>query len=909
MKRIVCLLLSAVLLLGLMGPGALAEDNLKVVFSNAAAEAGEEVEVTVSLENNPGIIAFSGKVTYDESLLTLVSAEALGPTSGWDIEEIADDHNLLWADDKPFSGTDLVKLIFHVAENAPNGKTSVTITFDPDWDVIGDENGVPIEDYEIVPGTVTIGRVLDDGYYLIGIDGWDVSSIRPEHQFVLDKELEQEYLLTTTLDVGNKIKVVKVENNAITAWYPDNGGNYVVDGPHSGEVNIYFRPGANPDWYSFHTGGFFYIAARHTIIVDTGIENGTVTADKTSAAPQEDVVVTVEPAAGYELDELYYLVEDGTTQTAITETDGVYTFKMPAGNVTIYATFKLIKYTVTVSDSIENGTVTAAPATAAPGETVTVTVAPETGYELATLTRTTGAEDHYTDITEKDEEGNYIFEMPAGNVTIMATFTAKDFSVALEANIEDVVTVDPTTAKVNDTISLTAAEGYKVTEAYYVAEGSEEQVPITFNGLTAQFTMPAANVTVHVTLEKLPADGYYLIGGMTEWKLDEAYLFTANPSADGEYLLETNLPVGTEIKVVKAVGGEIDTWYPDGRNYKVDEPHSNDVTVYFRPAGNSEWNSFHEGGFFFIAAKVVYQAVPVYGSSLSLRGNIALNFFVIPTEQLLNDENAYVVLEVAAVGGTETVTIPFGEAKTRTVGNDTLYEFSVKLHAKQMSDVVTMRIYAGDGTLISLVRNSDNEPIPETGFSYCVRDYVAIAPTAFNKQTLTDLVNAMSDYGALAQMWFSYNLDNCPTPACDLSSVTADALAVYEEVIGEGTVTGVSYAGGSLVLDSETAIRLYFNVTEGSIGDYIFKVGTKEVTPELTDDGYRVEIPDITAKNLDRSYTVFVTKDGDTVLTVKYSALSYVYGVLSRNDKPQQLIDLVKGIYLYNRAADAYFGN
>ena len=41
-------------------------------------------------------------------------------------------------------------------------------------------------------------------------------------------------------------------------------------------------------------------------------------------------------------------------------------------------------------------------------------------------------------------------------------------------------------------------------------------------------------------------------------------------------------------------------------------------------------------------------------------------------------------------------------------------------------------------------------------------------------------------------------------------------------------------------------------------------------------------------------------------MTVKYSALSYAYSVLTSTEASAKLVDLVKGLYLYNEAANAF---
>ena len=65
---------------------------------------------------------------------------------------------------------------------------------------------------------------------------------------------------------------------------------------------------------------------------------GTITADVTSAASGATVTLTVTPAEGYEIDTVSY--NDGADRT-IAPVEGVYSFTMPAGDVTVTATFKI----------------------------------------------------------------------------------------------------------------------------------------------------------------------------------------------------------------------------------------------------------------------------------------------------------------------------------------------------------------------------------------------------------------------------------------------------------------------------------------------------------------------------------------------------------------------------------------
>ena len=74
-------------------------------------------------------------------------------------------------------------------------------------------------------------------------------------------------------------------------------------------------------------------------------------------------------------------------------------------------------YNVNVASSIANGEVSVSDTTAEAGSTITVTATPASGYELATLTYTYGSTSYNINMETMQ------FTMPAGDVTVNATFT------------------------------------------------------------------------------------------------------------------------------------------------------------------------------------------------------------------------------------------------------------------------------------------------------------------------------------------------------------------------------------------------------------------------------------------------------------------------------------------------------
>ena len=140
-------------------------------------------------------------------------------------------------------------------------------------------------------------------------------------------------------------------------------------------------------------------------------ENGTVTADKQTAAEGDTVTLTVKPADGYSIDSVK------VNGTAITPTGGVYSFTMPAKDVEIAAAFKENQvessYKITVSKTT-GGVIVPEKTSAKAGETIRVSVAADTNYYLGSL--------YCNDEELVAYNGIYSFVMPAEDVVLVASF-------------------------------------------------------------------------------------------------------------------------------------------------------------------------------------------------------------------------------------------------------------------------------------------------------------------------------------------------------------------------------------------------------------------------------------------------------------------------------------------------------
>ena len=77
----------------------------------------------------------------------------------------------------------------------------------------------------------------------------------------------------------------------------------------------------------------------YSVTIPNKTENGTVTVSPRSAEKGDTVTITAKPDSGYQLDDLTVTDKNGKELKLTDKGNGKYTFKMPAGKVTVSATF------------------------------------------------------------------------------------------------------------------------------------------------------------------------------------------------------------------------------------------------------------------------------------------------------------------------------------------------------------------------------------------------------------------------------------------------------------------------------------------------------------------------------------------------------------------------------------------
>ena len=282
-------------------------------------------------------------------------------------------------------------------------------------------------------------------------------------------------------------------------------------------------------------------------------------------------------------------------------------------------------------------------------------------------------------------------------------------------------------------------------------------------------------------------------------------------------------------------------------------------------------------------AEVSEPTAKIISYSTSLGGNIAMNFYVELSDDLVADPDAYIQFSFADT----TVKIPVSEG----VLSGTSYRFACPITSKNMTDDITAQVYNAKGPV--------GDPKTMAVDTYC--NWI-IANTS--DQKTINLMKAMLNYGASAQMLFNYRTDdlaNAALSAADKTFGKVDASAFIHSRVGEED--GIKPTSYTLLLDSETTVRCYFQLTgTKTIDEFTFMVDGEEVTPVYKDGYYYIEKANIAAHRLDDMHTFTCGN-----ITITYGGLSYVNQVMTYYTSGTTF-DMASALYAYSKAAEAYIG-
>ena len=288
----------------------------------------------------------------------------------------------------------------------------------------------------------------------------------------------------------------------------------------------------------------------------------------------------------------------------------------------------------------------------------------------------------------------------------------------------------------------------------------------------------------------------------------------------------------------------------------------------------------------------------VVSASLNIGDVFSVRLFIVPSEELLADADAYVMLNEKKVLLTD--------AEKSVKDGVTRYVFSYDIGPKVFNDDVNLKIYDGqDNELILMKKNGTILP---DGISYKAQTYINNKMNSSDEK-LAALVKAMNDLGHCAQVFFNYKVDTAAPLVGDLSAVTADDVANFAVVVDELNPEKLTYYATSMLLQKEIKIKQYYTLPEGAdAAGLTFFINGVEVQPVIKGSSITVTSGNIPAKNFDVA-NVFEVKDqdGTVILRTQYSVFSYVNSAFEKAADNEDLLNLAKSLFLYGNAAKAYF--
>lgn len=263
--------------------------------------------------------------------------------------------------------------------------------------------------------------------------------------------------------------------------------------------------------------------------------------------------------------------------------------------------------------------------------------------------------------------------------------------------------------------------------------------------------------------------------------------------------------------------------------------------------------------------------------NVSLGDDLSAKFYLQISEQIEN------VAQVELTVGEDQISYtPSQLEKTK----DGYYRLIAEISAAQMTQQIRVRISYNGETVFDA--------------AYSIREYADTILEDESYSKYHDLIRAMLHYGAAAQAYFGYNVDQPANEGLSVGDVKAIPESAPDQLAVRGAADGALFYGASLVYRDKIAVRFYFQL-EGSMTDYSFACEGNPYVVGENDGMVYVEVQDILPQDLDQQQHVTVSDVGGKTLTVSYSPMNYI--VRMNETGSDELKTLLSALYNYHLAA------
>lgn len=315
------------------------------------------------------------------------------------------------------------------------------------------------------------------------------------------------------------------------------------------------------------------------------------------------------------------------------------------------------------------------------------------------------------------------------------------------------------------------------------------------------------------------------------------------------------------------------------------------------------------------------------GYSLSLTGNIGVNFYMELSNDVVNDESAYMNFTLPN-GTTSKVYVNGTHEEGSTATTDTTvkngvtyYVFTCEVAAKEMTSDIQAQMIGNNGEKKGTV------------YTYTVKEYadyilshMSAEESDISKATI-QLVKGMLNYGGAAQKYFGYKTDKLASDGLTLTGTVFNDTSIINNMTNEANKASVTCANAKvtfksayLSLNSTTDLCVSVQFADDvTVKEDMFAIWCNtdqiskdqyEVTKVNEENCYKITLHGVKASQLNEKYAFYVELSNTEYAELAYGTNSYAYTVMSSAcdniNNIESLREVVKALYAYGSCAQEY---
>ena len=287
------------------------------------------------------------------------------------------------------------------------------------------------------------------------------------------------------------------------------------------------------------------------------------------------------------------------------------------------------------------------------------------------------------------------------------------------------------------------------------------------------------------------------------------------------------------------------------------------------------------------------------GYSLSLTGNIGVNFYMELSNDIVNDESAY--MNFTLPNGTTSKVYVSGtheDGSTATTDDTTVkngvtyYVFTCEVAAKEMTSDIKAQMIGNNGEKTGKV------------YTYTVKEYadyilshMSAEESDISKATI-QLVKGMLNYGGVAQKYFGYKTDKLASDGLTLTGTVFNDTSIINNITNKANKASVTCANAKvtfksayLSLNSTTDLCVSVQFADDvTVKEDMFAIWCNtdqiskdqyEVTKVNEENCYKITLHGVKASQLNEKYAFYVELSDTEYAELAYGTNSYAYTVMS----------------------------